>query len=193
MTAQQDERRRYFRVSDLIGVRYRLLSSNETELAVQAQPSSLKGVLSQMDGQIAIALASLKKYNAEIHTLLDLYNQKINLVIGHGLAGIDEVEAEPMRACQVNLSACGISFPSPDFATLNQHVEIELNLYQSNVNLRLIAAVIACEDYLDEVNKNTHLIRANFVNISDTDQELLIQYVIKRQAQQLNEQREPDN
>jgi len=193
MTAQQDERRRYFRVSDLIGVRYRLLSSNETELAVQAQPSSLKGVLSQMDGQIAIALASLKKYNAEIHTLLDLYNQKINLVIGHGLAGIDEVEAEPMRACQVNLSACGISFPSPDFATLNQHVEIELNLYQSSVNLRLIAAVIACEDYLDEVNKNTHLIRANFVNISDTDQELLIQYVIKRQAQQLNEQREPDN
>ena len=58
------------------------------------------------------------------------------------------------------------------------------------MHITLIAAVIACEEFLDEVNDNTHLIRADFINISDVDQEHLIQYVIQRQAQQLTEQRE---
>jgi len=190
MTTLQHERRRYFRVSDLIGVRYRFLSDNEAELAIQAQPSSLKSLLSQMDEQIIVALAKLKNTEPEVHTILDLYNRKIDLMIGHGLANTSEDTAESMRACQVNLSACGIAFPCSEIASLNQHVEIELSLYQSNVNLQLLAAVIACEDYIDEVNEHTHLIRADFINISDVDQEQLIQYVIKRQAQQLSEQRE---
>ena len=161
MTTLQHERRRYFRVSDLIGVRYRFLSDDETDLAVQAQPSSLKSLLSQMDEQIIIALAKLKNTEPEVHTLLDLYNRKIDLMIGHGLANTSEDTAESMRACQVNLSACGIAFPSSEFASLNQHIEIELSLYQSNVNLQLLAAVIACEGYIDEVNEHTHLIRAD--------------------------------
>jgi len=189
MTAPHDERRRYFRVNDLIGIRYRILSEGETELAMQAKPSSLKSLLSQMDEGITVALAQIKNTDSDAYHVLHLLNQKLNLVIGHGFVKSDE-NAACMRACEVNLSACGIAFPCSSPAQLNQHIEIELSLYQSNVHITLVVAVIACEDYLDEVNDNTHLIRANFINISDVDQEHLIQYVIKRQAQQLSELRE---
>jgi len=189
MTAPNDERRRYFRMNDLIGIRYRILSEGETELALQAKPSSLNSLLSQMDEDITVALAQIKNTDSSSYRVLNLFNQKINLVIGYGFVKSDG-DVACMRACQVNLSACGIAFPCSSPAKLNQHLEIELSLYQSNVHITLVAAVIACEDYIDEVNENTHLIRADFINISDVDQEHLIQYVIKRQAQQLSEQRE---
>ena len=189
MTAPQDERRRYFRVNDLIGIRYRALSESETQRAIHAKPSSLKNLLSQMDEDIIVALAQVKNTDSDAYHVLNLLNQKINLVIGHGFVKSDE-GIESMRACEVNLSACGIAFPCSTPAKLNQHLEIELSLYQSNIHITLIAAVIACEDLIDEVNENTHLIRADFINISDIDQEQLIQYVIQRQAQQLTEQRE---
>jgi len=189
MTAPHDERRRYFRVNDLIGIRYRILSEGEAQIAIQAKPSSLKSLLSQMDEDITVALSKVKNTDSDAYHVLSLFNQKINLVIGHGFVKDDENVA-CMRACQVNLSACGIAFPCSSPAKLNQHLEIELSLYQSNIHITLVAAVIACEDYLDEVNENKYLIRADYINISDVDQEHLIQYVIKRQAQQLTEQRE---
>ena len=191
MTAPHDERRRYFRVNDLIGIRYRLLSEGETHLSMQAKPSSLKSILSQMDETITVALAKIKNTDSNSYHVLNLLNQKINLVVGPGLVNHkNDEDVACMRACQVNVSACGIAFPCSSIAKLNQHIEIELSLYQSNVHITLIAAVTVCEEYLDEVNENTHLIRADFINISDIDQERLIQYVIKRQALQLSERRE---
>jgi len=194
MIDQGDERRRYFRVSDLIGMSYRFLSEGERELVAQAQPSSLKGLLGQIEKQINVALLSLRTAHPDVAHLLDLYNQKINLAFGHGLADKEQDPERSVRARQVNLSACGIAFPCSEFASLNQHMAIDLTLYPSNIRLQLTAAVIACDEVdtvinIDADGENPYLIRADFVHISDTDQEILVQHVIKRQAQQLSDQR----
>ncbi len=188
MAERKQERRRYFRVSDLVGLNYRLLSEDERELAMDARPSSLKTLLGQIEEQINVALASMKNSSPELHTLLDLYNQKINLAFGHGLADASQETGQSIRACRVNLSACGIAFACDDQPVLNQHMQLDLILYPSNLRLQLIAAVIACEAH--EGEDGAYLIRADFVNIADADQEMLVQHVIKRQAQQLKEQRE---
>lgn len=191
MTALENERRRYFRMNDLIGMRYRLLSEGETQLAIEAKPSSLKNLLSQVDEELTIALAQIKHTDSKTYHVLNVFNQKLNLVMGQGeeKSTINDKNLACIRACQVNLSACGIAFPAYSPAKLNQHIEIELNLNQGNINLTLLAAVISCEDALDEVNENTHIIRADYIDISDVDQEYLIQYIIKRQAQQLGGKR----
>lgn len=184
------ERRRYFRVTDLVGLRYRFLSDGETDLAVQAQPSSLKSLLSQIEHQISTDLTVIKHSHPEIHNVLDLFNQKINLAFGHGVASGDEDDLEQSTsACQVNLSACGIAFPSEQSAALNQHVHLELTLYPSNSRLQLLAAVIACDGLDESVDGKSYLVRADFVNVSEMDQEILVQHVIKRQVQVLKEQR----
>lgn len=184
------ERRRYFRVTDLVGLRYRFLSDGETDLAVQAQPSSLKSLLSQIEHQISTDLTVIKHSHPEIHNVLDLFNQKINLAFGHGVASGDEDDLEQSTsACKVNLSACGIAFPSEQSAALNQHVHLELTLYPSNSRLQLLAAVIACDGLDESVDGKSYLVRADFVNVSEMDQEILVQHVIKRQVQVLKEQR----
>ncbi|MDX1453789.1 MAG: PilZ domain-containing protein [Oleiphilaceae bacterium] len=190
MSMQQDERRRYFRVTDLVGLSYRLLDDGERELAIMAQPSSLKSLLAQLDEKIMVALQSVKSVSSELHLLLDLFNQKINLAFGHGIAAQSEQYEHAMKACQVNLSACGIAFPSKETAQLNQYMLLELTLFPNNVKLQLLAAVISCEEHPEATDNCPYLIRADFTNITDADQELLVQHVLKRQGQQLKEQRE---
>lgn len=190
MAQEQHERRRYFRVTDLIGLNYRLLDEGERELAIRAQPSSLKSLLAQMDEQISVALQSVKNVSADVHLLLDLFNQKINLAFGHGVAGQAADYEQAMKACQVNLSACGIAFPCHETMALNQHMLLEITLFPNNVKLQLLAAVIGCEEHPEATDNCPYLVRADFTNISDADQELLVQHVIKRQGQQLKEQRE---
>ena len=186
----ENERRRYFRVTDLVGLRYRFLSEGETDLAVQAQPTSLKSLLSQIEHQISTDLTVIKNSHPEIHNILDLFNQKINLAFGHGLASGEQDDLEQSTsACQVNLSACGIAFPADQGAVLNQHVHLELTLYPSNTRLQLLGAVIASDSLSERIEGNAWVIRADFVNLSEVDQEMLVQHVIKRQVQVLKEQR----
>lgn len=186
MDVKHDERRRYFRVSDLIGMSYRFLAADELDLNVWSVP--LNSQLAQLEQQIESVLMGMQTTHPELGKLLALYNQKINLALGQGMTDQGQNSGQAMHACQVNLSACGIAFPAAESAELNQHLALDLTIYPSKLRLNLIAAVIACDD--DQVDGHPYLIRANFVNISEYDQELLIQHVIKRQAQQLKELRE---
>jgi c-di-GMP-binding flagellar brake protein YcgR len=183
------ERRRYFRVTDLVGLRYQFLSQDEQALAIQAKPSSLKDLLKQIDNEVLANMALIQSTQPEVHRLLDLLNQKINLALGaENLNQEDGLETNS-NVCSVNLSACGLAFPSEKPVTLNQYISIELTLYPNNVRLTLLAAAIACDRYQEESERNKYVIRADFVDISDANQEVLVQHVIKRQAMQLKQQR----
>jgi c-di-GMP-binding flagellar brake protein YcgR len=186
------ERRRYFRVTDLVGLRYQLLSEDEQALAIQAQPSSLKDLLKQINNEILTNLAFIQTSQPEVHRLLDLLNQKVNLALGADNHNQDQDLESANNICSVNLSACGLAFPVEKPANLNQYMSIELTLYPNNIRLTLLAAVIACDRYEEDNEKNKYIIRANYVDISDANQEVLVQHVIKRQAMQLKQQRGDD-
>ena len=65
------ERRRYFRVTDLVGLRYQFLSQDEQALAIQSKPSSLKDLLKQIDNEVLANLALIQSTQPEVHRLLD--------------------------------------------------------------------------------------------------------------------------
>lgn len=185
------ERRRYFRVTDLVGLRFQLLSQDEQSLAIQAKPSSRKDLLAQIDNEILANLALIQNSLPEVHQLLDLLNQKINLALEGDSASDSEHDASS-NICSVNLSACGLAFPSEEAVTLNQYISLELTLYPNNIRLTLLAAVISCDRRDGEDDAHKYVIRANFVDISDANQEVLVQHVIKRQAAQLKQKRDDD-
>jgi len=185
----ENERRRYFRVTDLVGLKCHFLNEGERDLAVQSQPTSLKGLLGQIEEQISTSMSLIENPHPEIHQILDLFNQKINLAFGHGYASGEDDFEDATQACKVNLSACGIAFPSEESALLNQYISMELTLYPRNVRLNLLLAVISCDDFEGDSSDAPYLIRADFVNVSDVDQESLVQHVIKRQVQQIKEER----
>ena len=182
------ERRRYFRVTDLVGLRYQFLSQDEQALAIQAKPNSRKDLLKQIDNEVLANLALIQSSQPEVHRLLDLLNQKINLALGNDESEKNEIDADG-NICSVNLSACGLAFPANKPASLNQYISLELTLYPNNIRLTLLAAAISCDRYEEESERNKYIIRADFVDISDANQEVLVQHVIKRQALQLKQQR----
>ncbi|MFT6030150.1 MAG: c-di-GMP-binding flagellar brake protein YcgR [Oleiphilaceae bacterium] len=188
MLKSNQERRRYFRVTDLVGLRYQFLSQDEQALAIQAKPSSLKDLLKQIDYEVLANLAIIQSSQPEVYRLLDLLNQKINMALGSDKdqeAGLDTTN----NVCSVNLSACGLAFPTDKPAALNQYISLELILYPNNVRLSLLSAAISCDRYEEESERNKYVIRADFVDISEVNQEVLVQHVIKRQAMQLKQQR----
>ena len=188
----QSERRRYFRVTDLVGLNYRFLSEGERDLVRAAKPTSLNSLLATMEDEITVILHSLKQQNPELHRLMELFNEKINLAFGHGLASSEIENTNAIRACQVSISACGIAFPASQEANLGQAVALDLTLYPSNIRLQLMATVISCESAHQSELSEPFIVRADFENLGEHDQELLVQHVIKRQAQQLKDERQQD-
>ncbi|MFT6905485.1 MAG: c-di-GMP-binding flagellar brake protein YcgR, partial [Oleiphilaceae bacterium] len=167
---------------------YQFLSQDEQALAIQAKPSSLKDLLKQIDNEVLANLAIIQSSQPEVYRLLDLLNQKINL----SLSSDKDQEADldtTNNVCSVNLSACGLAFPTDKPAALNQYISLELILYPNNVRLSLLSAAISCDRYEEESERNKYVIRADFVDISEANQEVLVQHVIKRQAMQLKQQR----
>lgn len=155
-----------------------------------SKPASLNSLMATMEDEITVILHSLKQHSPELHRLMELFNEKINLAFGHGMASPDVDNANSIRACQVSISACGIAFPSSQRADLGQPIALDLTLYPSNIRLQLLATVISCEDSDFEGVQEPCIIRADFENLGDNDQELLVQHVIKRQAQQLKDKRQ---
>lgn len=188
LTKPAHERRRYFRVTDLVGLRYHALSEDQQALAIQAKPTSLKELLKHIDNELLTQMALLQSAHPEIFRTLDLLNQKINLALNAEQL-LDNEHSENESLLSVNLSACGIAFPAHRAVNLNQYLSIELTLYPNNIRLTLMAAVTGCDPFDQDDEANRYLVRANFVEISDANQEVLVQHVIKRQAQQLKLQR----
>ena len=188
MLKSNQERRRYFRVTDLVGLRYQFLSQDEQALAIQAKPTSLKDLLKQIDNEVLANLAIIQSSQPEVYRLLDLLNQKINLALGSDKNQEEELDTTS-NVCCVNLSACGLAFPTDKPAALNQYISLELILYPNNIRLTLLAAAISCDCYEEESERNKYVVRADFVDMSEANQEVLVQHVIKRQAMQLKQQR----
>ena len=70
MLKSNQERRRYFRVTDLVGLRYQFLSQDEQDLAIQAKPSSLKDLLKQIDNEVLANLAVIQSSQPEVTRIL---------------------------------------------------------------------------------------------------------------------------
>ena len=189
MRNDQQERRRYFRITDQVAISYRLIDdADNTETGVNMNsPSAL---IVQLESEITTGLEILRSVQPQVHQLLELYNRKINLVLS-----LDETLSEPVsdqqkRSQQVNISACGIAFPSYEQLAPNQKILMELTLFPSNMCLKLVAVVIGCESLEEAIGEDCYIARADFVDITNNEQEVLVQHVIKRQTLQLKERRE---
>lgn len=189
MHDNNQERRRYFRIVDQVAISYRLLSE-EDGTTTGVGINSPAALIVQLENQISASLETLRSAQPQVHELLELFNRKINLVLS-----LDDSISQPdseqqKRSQQVNISACGIAFPSHEQLRPNDKILLDLTLFPSNVCLQLIAVVIGDELLPEPIGEDAYIIRADFVDITSNEQEVLVQHVIKRQTLQLKERRE---
>lgn len=177
------ERRRFFRVSDSLGVKYTLL--DDIHAVESSEVAYELDALVDLENKISAALEPLRAHHPQLLEVLSLFNQKINLSFNR------ENRQDQFKTLEhVNLSACGIAFPIEEQLSLNQLIKLDVILYPSHIMLTLKAAVIGCEALNSSDYQGGYLLRADFLDLEENDQEVLVQHVIKCQSQQLKRARE---
>lgn len=180
------ERRRYFRVTDQVRV-----ALSEAEKIGQASNIALpvERERQELEQQFSEAMIQVRAQSSDVAKALDVLNSKLNFLIN--------LELEPEQAGllkEVSLSACGMGLPinEADFENLsfstNQILKMSLTLLPANSLISLECRVVAIEEnqFLN-TDQYSHFLRLDFESIGDQDMEVLIQHLVLRQSQQLQQ------
>lgn len=184
-----DERRKFVRISGVMTFRYHFLAETElTEgLGFQqvAECNNVGRSLLQINNQLEPLLYQFQNKQRELFDVLRLLNNKLNLIADEALDIEQEQPGAVSCTGMVNISACGLSFYCSESAAVNDLVWFELVLEPSAIRVVCTGQVVRCE----RVDEHQNRVAVEFVHLHDADREILIQYVIRRQASFLRERR----
>ncbi|RMF15043.1 MAG: hypothetical protein D6758_10405 [Gammaproteobacteria bacterium] len=179
-----DERRRYFRVADQVGLVWRQLADDEPW--EHGRTFEASDVLMRLENQISALFESMRTSQPAVLEVLELFNRKINLALS---LRVNEGDEPMTRLKSVSLSACGIAFTSDRPVPVGARLAMQLTLFPGNVTLPLLGAVVA-RDQHGGTDEEPWVIRADFTGIDAEHQEVLIQHVIRAQGRALKARRE---
>lgn len=183
-----DERRRYFRIDESMGVAYQLLGEAEAKAFSQQAKNGGADYTANFDNRIQTLLNACRVQAPIAAELIDLVNKKLNFIIHQMDVDTDLMQQVAYTLRQVNVSACGMAFPCDEKLKLGQKLQLDILLHPGELHVVALAEVVA-SGVSDEAGEGGYFVRVNFEEISAHDQELLIQHIVKGQSNQLKRQR----
>lgn len=185
--SKNTDRRRFFRISDQVGINYRVLDEVElSQVESLGKPIADRPLLTQYNNKISELLTVLGETNPLLAELLDTMDKKFNCVIQQ--LELDSSIARNLvhGVREVNISACGLALELDE--QLPERAVVELQL-----SLRTKPALICCYGVVVEVAhlemSDKYHTRIDYCGMSTRDQESLIQHIVQRQSQLLSEER----
>lgn len=188
-----EERRRYFRIDDSMGVSYRCIGNEEAKVFTKQslEHGGAFDFAANFDNRIQTLLDTCKIQVPVAAELIDLMNKKLNFVIAQM-----DVDSELMHKIayslkQVNVSACGMAFANEEVLKKGQLLQLDIMLHPSELHVSALAEVVDCIPLdVDEVQDDKIcFVRVDFTEVNGNDQELLIQHIVKRQSEILKQKR----
>ena len=184
MKTTDKDRRRFFRITDAIGVSYRQLASGEEGDSGEAHGTDL---IRHYDQAISVGLAQVQQQDSAAGQVLELLNHKLNAILN--LLEVDSLTTQ--RASMVNveeasISACGIAFPVKQAIAADTHLAMSLYLKPGNHELQITGRVVDCAAIAD----NVFYLRVEFSEMNNEHREKLIQHIVQRQGSLLRSLRE---
>ncbi len=179
-----DERRRFFRINDTMGVAYRVLTKEELAASnnKDSMPVNVFSLLANYDTVLNEQLSQIKVKQPELEAIFTSLNKKINCLINHLEMESRLVERLAHKIRDVNISACGMAFLAEGEFELGQDLSLDIVLQPAETHIFSLGKVVGCEK--DKSGDGSY-VRVDFYNMSNTDQENLIQHIVQRQSTQL--------
>ena len=183
---EEQERRRFFRIDDELVLSYRLVSDDEANRTSGLNDAentlvSLASELEKMNEVSRIHLRQVEKESPEAARYFSFIEEKINLLAHHMMRESDELFLKTARP--VNLSGSGVSFASDKELTVNSCIELKFILSPSLANITSLATIISCRP-----NDEKFTIAAEFTRLNDSDRDLLVRHVVKKQMNDIRGQ-----
>lgn len=191
-TVKSEERRRFFRIDDDIALYYKLIEATELKAASHVSQNVLEGcslstawhILTQ---EAKIIQPRIETKDLEYAEYFKILNAKLDLIAQAFI--MKDVDENEQKTRNVNLSASGLAFDNHEALPLGQHLKVTLILGAVVASIALQATVVYCRKN-EDANKPPYLIGLDYENIQEQDRELLIQYIMQRQKQQIRESKE---
>jgi hypothetical protein len=176
---KKDNRRRYFRIVDSLGVSYRVIDSGKEGEGEPEKRIDTLSVLNHHNTLIQEQLAVVKLQSPEIAKLANQLNQKIDAILM--MMELDNIMSQHAchRVDQASISASGVAFPIEESLAPNTLIELDLLLRPSAKHVVAIGLVIACEPMSDT---GSYYLRVEFDEMTDANRETLIQHIVQRQG-----------
>ncbi|SDU87490.1 PilZ domain-containing protein [Pseudomonas mucidolens] len=179
-TLDEEERREYYRIEDMIALQISSLSAAQARgKEVLLDESPLFNLLSELhlsEFESQHLLRQLGERDRTLAALLKVQNKRMDLlgqVMAHSLVG--EIGAPQ----PVIISEGGIDFQHPTMLLPDSHLAVKLVLMPQALGLLLRARVTHCDPKGDGFDVGTE-----FESMTDAQRQLLARYILQRQAQE---------
>ncbi len=193
------DRRNYFRIDDTVRLSVRPVPAEELESRFDQLDHDLVGnftvmsSLAAITAQMTMGLRRIENRDPDLAAYLRAIDQKIEVI---GRACItQEPEFHAEHAVPANLSAGGMCVGVDEEFEPGTTLEIRMLLFPSFTGLMIYGTVIDSEPSRedDESQRFKYLTRIEFTHIRESDRELLIRHLLRRQSLQLRAQHEDES
>jgi hypothetical protein len=182
------DRRRYFRIEDLMAISYEKLTAAEAgarEKQMQSADYLAPNQLQVIERQLQLLVDKLRVQSPEMAGAIDLLNQKFTLLKDRNVSQVVVAGNVHLRR-QVNISACGVSFEDAKRQDIGQHLQLDITLLPSDLKVTTLGVVIGCH----RAASVQWTVRVEFYGMNPEDEELPVQHIVKRQGRLLAARRE---
>jgi len=178
-----EDRRRFFRLDDEVVLEFETLDREEVS-AWKESHQQQKDELSQLEQDIGSHISQLKAQDPALARLLELFNQKINLLGASHLPGTSKRDLSATEArTRINLSACGMAFHTNESVATGDHLLLHMQLKPSNAELSLTGTIVSIEE--SKTADEPNLVRIDFADLKEAEQEVLLQHLFQLQNRHL--------
>ena len=176
------DRRRFFRLDDHLQMSLRRASAEE-QIGTRARGSD---VMADVDRRLGVLIASARVQAPAVAELAELLNRKLDHVIQTLELNEELAQRASFREYAVNLSACGMALSCGERFEPGERLLVEILFPPNATRLALQARAVKITPRPD----GGYDLKADFAAIPAEDQEFLIQYIMRRQSQLLQQMRE---
>lgn len=187
-----EDRRRFFRIDDAVNLYYRIVdeqtvlnASNTSDDVLSS--CSLVTALDVLGQESRAVMYRIEKKDSEVAEYLKLMDSKINLLAQALLQQSNDLSES--KICNTNLSASGLAIEVDTPIKHGEFIEVKLFLSSCVSVILLYGKVVYCKQN-SQTNSSSYQVGVDYINLKDDDREILIKHIVKRQMQQIRENKE---
>jgi hypothetical protein len=192
--ATDNDKRKYFRVDDIVILSYRTVSRAEVRSAqkhysnLPVQKLAFKANLDRLSRELQPLYNIIKSSNSNIALYLATLDKKINLLSERLIADDDAENDKATEPQHVNIGAGGLSFISDKPFVAGAMLEIQMKLLPEYMVIFSYAIVISCDRLEESAEQQDYKIAVEFEYMDDDVRDLITRHVLGKERAYLNKE-----
>lgn len=185
-----DERRRFFRIDDVVAIHYEVMTNDEAEERqhrLRQERLGPKDRIVDSEKELQLLIDKLRVQNPEFARAIELLNIKFSILKDENPARSGDAYGSNQIIQEVSISACGLSFTDEAMISSGRKLYLDITLLPTDLHIQTMASVIDCVP--DEKDRSLYEKRVEYYDLDDEEEELLVQHLVKRQGKLIGQQR----